>query len=90
MEAMSYAVDFVMERVNSAAMALLVTHATGSDLEHLGALFSVTRRTSESDDVLRERVLESLETIVPGSSAWYREYATQVEVVEIDGVRQRG
>ena len=85
MEAMSYIVDFVLERVNAAAIALLVTHATGSDLEHLGALFSVTRRTGEDDDDLRVRIIERLETIVPGSTAWYKEYALELTVTEVAG-----
>ena len=78
MEAMAYTVNIVMERVNTAAIAVLVTHATGSDLEHLGALFSVFRREDETDAVLRVRITERLEAIVPGSSAWYRGYAIEV------------
>lgn len=85
MEAMAFAINIVMERVNSAAIAVLVTHATGSDLDHLGALFSVFRREDETDAVLRVRITERLEAIVPGSSAWYRGYAIEVEVTEVAG-----
>ena len=74
-EAMAYIADFILERVNNAARAVLVTHATGADLDNLGALLTLLRDPNESDDVFRVRVANRLETIVPGSLEWYRNYA---------------
>ena len=85
-EVMAYVVDFILERVNEAARAVLVTHATGADLDNLGALLTLLRNVSESDDTFRVRIANRLETIVPGSLEWYRNYATQVVSTEIQGV----
>ena len=43
-------------RVNDAARAHLLAFATGADLDHLGALFGVSRMTGETDDRLRVRI----------------------------------
>ena len=43
-------------RVNDAARAHLLAFATGTDLDHLGALFGITRMAGESDERLRLRI----------------------------------
>ena len=43
-------------RVNDAARAHLLAYATGTDLDHLGALFGVIRMAGETDDRLRLRI----------------------------------
>lgn len=43
-------------RVNDAARAHLLAFATGSDLDHLGALFGISRMAGENDDRLRLRI----------------------------------
>ena len=83
---MAYVADFILERVNEAARAVLVTHATGADLDNLAALLTLLRDANEADDTFRVRVANRLETIVPGSLEWYRNYARQVISTEIQGV----
>lgn len=43
-------------RVNDAARAHLLAFATGADLDHLAALFGISRMASETDDRLRVRI----------------------------------
>ena len=43
-------------RVNDAARAHLLAFATGADLDHLGALFGVSRMAGEHDERLRVRI----------------------------------
>ncbi len=43
-------------RVNDAARAVMLAFAIGSDLDHLGAIFGVTRLDGETDDRLRNRI----------------------------------
>ncbi len=43
-------------RVNDAARAHLLAFATGADLDHLGALFGISRMAGENDDRLRLRI----------------------------------
>lgn len=43
-------------RVNDAARAHLLAFATGTDLDHLGALVGVTRMDGEADERLRQRI----------------------------------
>ena len=64
------------------------------NLDNLGALFSVTRQivtpadpeadppieeVLETDERLRDRIINTLEAIVPGSYAWYRNYALEAD-----------
>ena len=93
LEAMAYVEVMLRKRINDAARSVLVTHAVGADLENLGALFNVYRRTIqhadpdadpplpeilETDASLRTRILTALETIAVGSEAWYRKHALDV------------
>ncbi|CAL4868213.1 hypothetical protein MMA231_02488 [Asticcacaulis sp. MM231] len=48
---------FDRQRVNDAAMAVMVAYATGADLDNLAVLAQVTRLAGESDDDLRERII---------------------------------
>lgn len=41
---------------NAAGRAVLLATATGSDLDHLGALIPVSRQPGESDDIFRQRI----------------------------------
>lgn len=85
METMAYLVIFMIAKVNEATAAVLVTHATGSDLDHLGALFSLGRKTGETDSDFRVRIVERLEAIVAGSIIWYKQYVMAVVVTEVAG-----
>jgi phage-related baseplate assembly protein len=48
-------------RINAAARSVMLAYATGSDLDHLAALFGVTRIDGEEDSRLRARTQLSLE-----------------------------
>ena len=85
METMAYIIDIVLERVNAAVAACIVTHATGADLDNLAALFSLRRNTNETDDDFRVRVTNHLEAIVAGSIVWYKQYVNNLSVVEVTG-----
>ena len=92
LEAIAWQEVMTRKRINDAARALLITHAVGADLDNLGALFAVTRQivtpsapdadppieeVLETDERLRDRIINTLESIVPGSYAWYRNYALE-------------
>lgn len=94
LEAIAWQETMTRKRINDAARALLVTHAVGADLDNIGALFAVTRQivtpadpeadppieeVLETDARLRDRIINTLEAIVPGSYAWYRNYALEAD-----------
>ena len=74
LQAIAYAATLIYGEINDTAAAVLITHATGSDLDALAAAFAITRDTGETDDSLRERVVNQLETIALGSEAWYHKH----------------
>ena len=76
LEVSAYRELLVRQRINDTARSILLAYAAGSDLEHLAALFGVTRQvvdpgdpdatpsvepTYESDDRLRVRILLSVQ-----------------------------
>lgn len=87
LEAAAYRETLLRQRINDAASACMLAYATGTDLDHLAALFGVVRLeldpgdpvaippiapTYESDTRLRLRTQMSLEgTTVAGSSGAY-------------------
>ena len=75
LQAMAYFGTLLYGRINDTAKALLITHAEGGDLDVLAALFNIQRRAQETDEALRARVVNSLETLALGSEAWYGHYA---------------
>lgn len=94
LQAIAWQEVMTRKRINDACRALLVTHAVGGDLDNLGALFAVTRQivtpadpeadppvaeVLETDERLRDRIINTLEAIVPGSYAWYRNYALEAD-----------
>ena len=60
LEAIAYASTLIYGKINDTAASVLVTHATGSDLDTLAAAFAITRETGESDTSLRERVVNPI------------------------------
>ena len=56
MEAFAYRELLYRARVNDAARAHLLAYATGTDLDHIAAMFGITRQSGESDERLRLRV----------------------------------
>ena len=94
LQAIAWQETMTRKRINDAARAVLVTHAVGADLDNIGALFAVTRQVViaadpdadppveevlETDTRLRDRIINTLEAIVPGSQAWYRNYALEAD-----------
>ena len=56
LESFAYREMLFRARVNDAARAHLLAYATGTDLDHLGALFGVIRMAGETDERLRLRI----------------------------------
>ena len=86
LQAISYIASILKGEINTAAAAVLITHSTGTDLDNLAALWSLTRQTGESDADFQERTANYLEALIPGSNAWYNHNAIQVEVTEVPGI----
>ncbi|QSH40926.1 baseplate J/gp47 family protein [Lentisphaerota bacterium ZTH] len=79
LEAAAYREVVIRQRVNDAAKANMLAYATGSNLDHLGALFNIKRHvvieatnestaTYEDDTALRQRILLALEGITTAGS----------------------
>ena len=93
LELSAYREMLVRARINDAAHACMLAYARGNDLEHLAALFGVTRlrdgQTEETDDRLRLRTQMALEgETVAGSRGSYIFHAlsaaNQVKDVAVD------
>ena len=104
MQSIVFEIVMILQRINDAVHAVLVTHAIGADLDNLGALFAVHRQVMQQEDLTadppipeileddlryRDRVLNALEAIVPGSSAWYRGYALESSSMVKDAIALR-
>jgi phage-related baseplate assembly protein len=64
------------QRINDAARAVLLAHATGTDLDNLAAFFGVERLPDERDSALRLRIQLSLHSLsVAGPVNAYRFHA---------------
>ena len=85
LEEVAYRISLLIQKINNDAAAVMVTHATGSDLDNAGVRFSLQRMEGESDDDFRERIALRLETIVAGSVEWYRQYVIGLQVTEVTG-----
>ena len=79
LEAMAYIGTLFFSQISDSVKAVLITHATGTDLDVLAATLNVERRTDENepDDLFRQRAVDSLETLAIGSESWYGNYALQ-------------
>lgn len=75
LEAAAYREMLVRQRVNDAARARMLAFATGPDLDHIAARFSLAREEGESDARLRRRVQMVPETYTaagtPGAYVWH-------------------
>jgi len=95
LQAMAWQEVMTRKRINDAARSVLATHAVGSDLDNLAILFGLTRNVVveadpeadppvlevlETDTHLRDRMLNALEAVAPGSREWYRRYALDASV----------
>ena len=101
LQAIAWQETMTRKRINDAARAVLATHAIGADLDNLAALLGVTRQVVtaadpnadppveevlETDTRLRDRLLNTLESVVPGSQAWYRTYALEASAAVKEAV----
>ena len=101
LQAIAWQEIMTRQRINDAARAVLVTHAVGADLDNLGELFAVHRQVItpadltadppveevlEGDVRYRDRILNALESIAPGSRAWYRGYTLEASSLVKDAV----
>lgn len=77
LQGMAYAGTLIFGRINDAVKGLLITHAEGADLDILVALLGISRKTDETDSVLRERAVNHLETLALGSESWYSNHVLQ-------------
>jgi phage-related baseplate assembly protein len=79
-------------RVNDAARAVMLAFSGGSDLDHLGALYSVARLEGETDDRFRRRVQlapEAFSTTGPRGAYVFHalSYSTQIRDVTVERTR---
>lgn len=75
-EAFAYRETLLRARINDAARAVMLAHATGGDLENLVALLGVARLVDEADAALRARAQLALEGYtVAGSVGAYAFHA---------------
>lgn len=78
------------QRVNDALRATLVRYAAGSDLENLAIFYNVARMAGETDERLRERVIErSRGSSAAGSMSWYRFHALSASELVRDAAVSR-
>ena len=98
LEVAAYRELLLRQRINDASRAVMLAFATGADLEHLGALFGVTRKTlvagnpsaippvvavMESDADLRYRITLALEGLsTAGPEGAYLYHALKSEAVK--------
>lgn len=78
-EAFAYRELLLRARINDAARALLLSSSYGSNLDHLGALFSTARQEGETDDRYRRRIQLAPEAFsVAGPQGAYQYHALTV------------
>jgi phage-related baseplate assembly protein len=101
LEVAAYREMLIRQRVNDGARAVMLATATGADLENLGALFGVTRKTLdegdanalppvpptyETDTALRYRIQLALEGLSTAGPVGAYEY----HALSVDGVKSVG
>jgi phage-related baseplate assembly protein len=78
-EAFAYRELLLRARINDSARALLLASSYGSNLDHLGALFSTARQPGETDDRFRRRIQLAPEAFsVAGPEGAYQYHALKV------------
>ncbi len=75
------------ERINIVARSSLLAFAAGSDLEHIGFPFGVTRLENETDEQLRTRTAQALEGITTAGSIESYQYHAGSAHGDISDVR---
>lgn len=78
-EAFAYRELLLRARINDSARALLLSSSYGTNLDHLGALFSTARQTGETDERFRRRIQLAPEAFsVAGPQGAYQYHALTV------------
>ena len=78
-EAFAYRELRLRARINDAARAVLLASSYGTNLDHLGALFSTVRQAGETDDRFRRRIQMAPEAFsVAGPEGAYQYHALTV------------
>ena len=84
-EVFAYRELLLRSRVNHAVRSVMLAYASGADLEHLGALFNVSRLPGEDDTRLRYRIQQGFSALgAAGPSQAYRAHAMGVSAAIID------
>jgi len=86
LEAAAFRELLLRARINDAARAVMVAHATGADLDNLAALFGVERLEGESDREFRDRTqlsLEGFSTAGPVGAYEFHALAAHAEVKDV-------
>lgn len=105
LETGAYAELVLRQRINDAARSVLIAYALGGNLDHLAALFGVTRRVitpanppavpaaiMESDEDLRRRVLlapDSYSVAGPASAYVYHALSADGDVLDASAISPR-
>ena len=76
LNAYAYQSTLLRARVNDAAKSTLLASATGSDLDHIAARYSVTRLINEDDERLRHRTQKAFHSLNTAGSQESYEYHT--------------
>lgn len=84
-QAFAYRIMIERNQANSMAKSIMLAHATGADLDNLGALpfFNVERQPDEDDDSFRQRIrfsLSSLSIAGPESAYIYHALSAHTDI----------
>ena len=86
LEAAAFREFLIRGRINDAARAVMLAHATGGDLDNLAALFGVARLDGEVDAMFRERAELSLEGFSTAGPTGAYEYHARAAHADVKGV----
>ena len=83
----AYREVLLRQRVNEAARSVMVAYAVGTDLDHMGANYGITRLPGETDARLRHRVQQAYNRLAAaGPADAYRQHALGVsaQIIDVD------
>lgn len=85
LQVVAYREVLLRQRVNEAARSVMLAHAVGTDLDHLGANWDVARLPGEDDARLRHRVQQGFNRLAAaGPADAYRQHALGVSAAIAD------
>lgn len=86
LQASCYREIVLRQRINDAAKAVMLAYSTGANLDHLAALFGVSRLDGEADSRMRSRTqlsLEGLSTAGPSGSYEFHSMSASSQVRDV-------